>query len=636
MKNKIILSGLFLLMVFLGFARETAEFRKSEPYDGPIVKYLIEAQLIPEARRLVATEVLTWHNNSSHPVDHLRFHLYYNAFRNIKTTFLDEARYYKKSRENRERLKFGEIKIKEIRMINGEDLTEKIRFISPDDNNKEDRTVMEFGLGEPVNPGESVRIKIEFDLTIPQIFARTGVEGDYFFMAQWFPKIGVLQGSGQWHCHQFHYNSEFFSDYGEYRVALTVPGKFIVGACGYPVKTEKNADGSFTYFYEEKNIHDFAWAASPHFTKITEKIKLKGNKEESVIELLLSPGHSAVKHRYLEPLKFAMQFFARHIFPYPYKKITVVDPPLKAFMSMGMEYPTLITSSYTSLLPGALRLTEATTVHEFAHQYWYGIVGTDEFREAWLDEGVTAFFEGEILSEYFKNSASFLDSVFLKIRYWEAVRAYYASILPVSPVNQPAWKFLNPSQYGGNVYAKASAFFKSLKNLVGKARMYNFFKFYAEKYKYKHPGAGDFIDTFNTFMGEDFSWAFDLFIKGEGGLDHSVHSMESVKISSNPDIYRNEAVFLRKEGYFPVDLVITLESGKEITSFWKEKEKWKRIVFNDSSPIKEAALDPLGKVILDRNFLDNSIRRRPDRSGIKRLALKIGFLFQNVLGFFVM
>jgi len=618
-------------------SEETVEKEEPIKEEGPIVSYLIEAQLLTNIRKLMGTETLSWRNTSQHPVDHLRFHLYYNAFRNLKTTFMQEAKYYKKhkSKEAQKKLKFGEIKIKEIRQIGGGQLTENYRFVSPDDNNPEDRTVMELKLEEPVPPGQILRLKIEFVLTIPQIFSRTGAEGDYFFMGQWFPKIGVLQSNGQWHCHQFHYNSEFFADYGTYRVWLSVPETFVVGATGNLINTEKDADNTITYLFEEKNIHDFAWTASPDFTKITETVQLNGSREAITIELLLSPGHGAAKHRYLNAMKFAMDFFARNIFPYPYKKITVVDPPLRGIKSAGMEYPTLITAGYIDMLPGSIKLTELVTIHEFGHEYWYGIIGSDEFREAWLDEGVNSFFELEIVDEYFKDSYSLLDLPFLKANDWEARRTAYAYLQPVDPVAQYSWEFLDRFHYGSNVYSKAAIFLRTLKNLIGKDRMYDFFKYYAEKYKFKHPSTADFIEAFNTFMNEDFSWAFDQFIKGEKGLDHAVHSLESVKIAAKPDVYKNEVVFVRKEGYFPVEWLITLENGKEIRSVWRTREKWKKIVTRDPAPIKHAVIDPLYKVPLDRNFLNNSKVYKPTTSGFKRLSAKIGFFFQNLLGFLV-
>ncbi len=634
---------------FMGFSQEKAqedspppettaeEIISPEPevLKGPVVKYLIEAQLLPEGRKLIGSEILTWLNTSKTPVDHLRFHLYYNAFRSEKTTFMKEGKLYKKSKRKRAKLKFGEINIKEMQVIGGERLTKKIRFIQPDDANKEDRTVMEVPLEKPVEPGKSINLKIEFVLIIPQIFARTGKEGDYFFIAQWFPKIGVLQQDGAWNCHQFHMFSEFFADYGQYNVSITLPEKFVVGATGNLVKTEKNVDETVTYFYEEKNIHDFAWTAFPEFKKFTEKIKLKGNTHETTIELLLPPGHENVKHRHLDSLKFALNFFAEHIYPYPYKKITLVDPPFKGLNSGGMEYPTLITSLHMNLLPDSFKLPELATIHEFGHQYWYGIVGSDEFREAWLDEGVTSFFELEIIEAYFKDSASAVDSSIIKIEDWETARMRYASLLPVDKVNQYSWKFLSGFQYGGNVYSKAAIFLRSLKNLVGKEKMYDFFRFYAEKFKFKHPTSKNFIDTFNSFTDEDFTWAFDQYINGNAKLDHAVRSVESVKVESNPDKYRNEVVFLRKEGYFPVDLLIKLENQQKIKIFWKEKEKWKKFVFEDASPIQYAAIDPNFKLPLDYNYLNNSRVRKPDKSFIRRLSLKFGFFFQNLMGFLV-
>lgn len=658
MRHKIIVFILFLLIVLVVPLRDIGQEQEEQQQEqeqeqaeeqpreqvpapetvaGPVVKYSIEAQLLPEARKLMGSEILIWLNTSETPVDHLRFHLYYNAFRNEKTTFMKEAKYYRKSKRELSKIRFGEIRIKEMHVIGGEELTDRIRFISPDDANEDDRTVMEVPLPKPVGSGQSINLKIVFQLTIPEILRRTGQEDDYFFMAQWFPKIGVLQRDGLWNCHQFHRYSEFFADYGEYSVNLTIPEKFVVGATGNLVKTEKHVDGTITYTYEEKDIHDFAWTAYPDFEKITEKIKLNGSKEDTVIELLLPPGHEGAKNRHLDSLKFALHFFADHIYPYPYKKITLVDPPFKGLESGGMEYPTLITSLYLRLLPDSIKLPEMVTIHEFGHEYWYGIVGNDEFREAWLDEGVNSFFELEIMDAYFKNSASAVNSSLIKIETWETSRVRYASLLPVDNVNQYSWQFLSGRQYGGNVYSKAAIFLRSLKNLVGKERMYGFFKYYAEKFKFKHPTTEDFIDTFNTFMNENFTWAFELYINGDSKLDHAVHSVESVKVASdgNKETYRNEVVFLRKEGYFPVDLLIKYENEKEVRVFWKEKKKWKKIVLYDPVPIRYAAIDPEFKLPLDYNFLNNSQMRRPDKSFITRLSMKFGFFFQNLMGFLV-
>jgi hypothetical protein len=644
---RFIIIGIVLLFLIASvtplwvFAQEQTPAAEIKPFDGPVVKYNIDAQLKPEVRKLSGLEVLTWTNTSTVPINHLRFHLYYNAFRSEKTTFMKEDKYIKKSKSVLSRLKFGEIKINELDLIGGmrtEVLTPNIRYLSPDDGNDNDTTVMEVPLSEPVLPGNSITLKIQFVLMLPQIFHRTGQADDYFFLGQWFPKIGVLQSDGQWNCHQFHRNAEFFADYGEYLVNITLPEKYVVGATGNLVKTDKHVDGTVTYTYEEKNIHDFAWTAYPEFKRIEEKFTTKDGKNEVLIELLLAPGHQKAVDRYLHSLKYALYFYDRYIFPYPYRKITVVDPPFKGIKSLGMEYPTLITGGYFRLLPEAFKFTEIVTIHEFGHEYWYGIVGNDESREAWLDEGINSFFELEIMDEYFKDTPSAVDCPFINVEDWETSRVRYAALLPGDNVNQYSWRFLNSEQYGANVYAKAAIFLRSLKNLVGKEKMYSFFKYYAEKYKFKHPTTADFIETFNTFMNEDFSWAFDHYINGDEKVDNEVYSVESVKIDSpgNKETYRNEVVFLRKEGYFPVDLLIKLENGKEIKSSWKEKNKWNRIEFEDEFPIRYAAIDPDYKLPLDYNFLNNSRMLAADKTFIRRLSLKFGFFFQNLMGFLVL
>lgn len=620
--------------------KETGEVEidTSQNLAAPVVKYIIDVRLFPEKRKLTGTEILTWINKSDVPVENLRFHLYYNAFSGPETTFFREMELFEKSPQDVKEMVFGDIKIEEIRVIGGEDLTGKMVFVSPGDGNEDDKTVMQVDLEKAVPPLHRISLEIRFALTLPNLIfkTRTGMAGDYFFLGQWFPKIGVLLNDGEWHCHRYHRDSEFFADFGDYKVSLTVPEKFVVGASGSLIKSEKKITGTLTHFFEEENIHDFAWTAYPRFKKFVEKVKLPGNAEETIIELLLSPRHGDVKERYLNAVKFSLDFYAKHIMPYPYKKITLIDPPLKGIMSGFMEYPTLITLGYAGFLPDALKLPESVVFHEFSHQYWYGIVGSDECREAWLDEGVTTFFEMEISDEYFKESASFLDSGLIPIDEWELARLFYLSLLPVDKAGQNSWEFLNEFQYMGHVYAKAGLLLRSLRNHIGKKKMYDFFKFYAETYKYKHPSTDNFIETFNSFMEEDFTYAFDQFIKDDKEIDHAVDSVEAVAIPSRPGMYRNEAVFLRKEGYFPVELAIKLENGKTVREFWSEKKKWKRRVIIDDSPIAYAAIDPEYKILLDRNFLNNTKVRRPKRTGIDKLALKLGYFFQNLLSFVIL
>jgi hypothetical protein len=601
-----------------------------------LVKYYIDARLFPDQSRLEGEETLTWMNTTDKPASTLRFHLYYNAFRDENSTFMTDAKYFGKSAEELSELRFGGIKVQEMRVMGGEELTEKITFIQPDDNNEHDQTVIEVALDQPVEPGQSISLKIEFQLQIPEIFARTGQEGDYFFFGQWFPKIGVFQENGEWNCHQFHRTSEFFADYGEYKVSLSVPEEFVIGATGNLVNKKKDPGGIYTYYFEEKNIHDFAWVAYPHFTRVVEKIKLEGNDEETTIILLLSPHHEVAKERYLKAIKYSLEFFAEHLFPYPYKNITVVDPPLGAMKSAGMEYPTLITAGYVEFMPKGMHAMELVTMHEFGHEYWYGIIGSDEFREAWLDEGVNSFFELEMMDGYFENEGSMLNSALVKIDNIETKRQNVAALLPVDKVNQYSWKFMSGGYYSAHVYDKAALVLDALKHLVGKNKMYEFFKYYARQFKFKHPTTNDFIQTFNKFMGEDFTWVFDLYINGEAGIDNAVQAVRSYKIGADPDQYRNEVVFVRKDGYFPVDLLVKLKNGEEIKYYWQEREKWKKLSFQHEFPVDYAIIDPQLKIKMDKDLVNNSRIYKGSGGAVSGWAVRLGFVVQNLLSLLVL
>ena len=156
------------------------------------------------------------------------------------------------------------------------DLTRQMRFIAPDDGNKDDRTVMSVALPEPIGPGETLTIDIAFTAKIPRPFARTGVIGNYFFIGQWFPKIGVLDADGKWNCHQFHVGTEFFSDFGVYDVRMTVPRGWPVAATGRQRERTDNPNGTTTHRYYQEDVHDFAWTTSPDFLEARERFEQPG------------------------------------------------------------------------------------------------------------------------------------------------------------------------------------------------------------------------------------------------------------------------------------------------------------------------------------------------------------------------
>ena len=283
------------------------------------------------------------------------------------------------------------------------DLTSRKHFISPDDGNPDDATVLAVPLPEAVPPGGSVSVEVRWNARVPRTFARTGRIGNFFFVAQWFPKLGVLQDTG-WNCHQFHSSTEFFSDYGVYDVKLTVPKTWIVGATGIerertviPLNTDAN-DNAVHRFYQE-DVHDFVWTTSPDYVERTASFE-HPTLPPVAIRLLLQPEHLAQADRHFAATRAALRYYGEWYGAYPYGHITVIDPAYQSGAG-GMEYPTLFTAGTRWLVRSAVTTPEGVTVHEAGHQFWYGIVGNNEFEDAWMDEGFNTFSEARTIATAF-------------------------------------------------------------------------------------------------------------------------------------------------------------------------------------------------------------------------------------------
>ena len=197
--------------------------------------YTIEARLDPEKHTIEGKLVLEWRSLADRPLDTFPFHLYWNAFRNnLSTSARESAARGSRRRLAKDDRDFGFTHVKSVRLLGDAetDLTPTLRYVQPDDGNADDRTVMEVRTPRPVAPGATARFAIEWTSQIPHgTVGRAGWIHDYHFIVQWFPKIGVFW-KGRWSANQFHSASEFFSDYGNYDVTLTLPSGFVVGATG--------------------------------------------------------------------------------------------------------------------------------------------------------------------------------------------------------------------------------------------------------------------------------------------------------------------------------------------------------------------------------------------------------------------
>jgi hypothetical protein len=465
-----------------------------QPLSTRVVTYTIDASLDTDKKSLDATETITYKNLTGQALTTIPFHLYLNAFR-PESTFTNETHFKGGVRDSESESyyppeKLGSITISQIDADGYGDLTSAMHFIAPDDGNTEDHTVMEITLPHPLPPNNSITFHLAFHDQFPLSVARNGYKRDFIMGSQWYPKPGVFW-HGAWNCHQYHATTEFFSDFATFNISLTLPHRYIVGASGVPTGELVNPNGTRTLSFYGEDIGDFAWAASPHFT-VTDGIYLSSLGPVKVHVLALA-AHPTAGPRYLDITRKSLAFFEDHYGPYPYKILTVIDPEPDSEIG-GMEYPTLFTGE-TTWFRDPSYITEQTIEHEFGHQYWYGMVATNEFEDAWLDEGINSYTEVKSLDAILGRNTSVFNRPYANASDDELHRLEYFFFPDYDPVTRWAFKFRNTDSYGGVTYGKSATLLRTLEGIIGQDTMDEAMRTYFMRYRFTHPTTEDFLRT---------------------------------------------------------------------------------------------------------------------------------------------
>lgn len=591
-----------------------------------VVTYQIDALLDASKHTVTATETLRYRNLTGQPQKTFPFHLYLNAFQ-PQSTFSTEA-HRDDSDLDWKPESFGAITISHLEVTGMGDLTGQMHFIHPDDDNATDHTVMEVELPKPVAAGAEVEFKIAFNDQLPRVVARTGYLRDFFMVAQWFPKVGVWWKNA-WNCHQFHANTEFFADFGTFDVKVTVPQNEIVGAGGDLVSSSNNPDGTKTLAFHSEDVHDFSWSASPSFTAVEDS--WTGSAGTVKIHVLMSPGNMASAPRYIQALKGTLALYDQWIGPYPYDRLTIIDPPHGGYQAGGMEYPTLITADTAWFMPKGALLPEDVVNHEFGHQYWYGVVATNEFEEAWLDEGINSYVEVKTMDALYGKGKSAFNFPFLQLGAQGEQRASYLEQPDTDPITRFAWQFYNDSAYGAITYGKTATVLLTLEKIIGEDTLRQAIHTYFVRYRFTHPTGADFIKTVEEVSGKDLHWYFDQAITGTQILDYKIldahsdplkwYEPEGRSPKDRDEIFRTYVTVQRKVDFvFPVDLKVTFEDGQTFTEHWDGLDRWKRYVYDRKAELASAEIDPGHEVWLDRNFFNNSYVVKADSRATSKLA----------------
>lgn len=586
--------------------------------------YTIDVKLDTRARTLTARETLVWTNITTTSTSELQFHLYYNAWRNDDSTWMREHKLitWWAAAGARRSGDYAAIDISSLRLTGGAlapvDLTAQMRFIAPDDGNEDDRTVMAVTLPAAVGPGQTITLDITFTAKIPRPFARTGVIGNYFFIAQWFPKIGVLDSGGQWNCHQFHVGTEFFSDFGVYDVRMTVPRGWPLAATGRERERTDNADGTTTHRYVQEDVHDFAWTTSPDFVEARERFEHPGLPSVEM-RLMLQPEHRSHASRHFESARATLRHYGEWFGPYPYGHITMIDPAWQS-ASGGMEYPTLFTVGTRWRVPREETYLEDTVVHEAGHQWWYGMVATNEFEDAWMDEGINQYANARVMAEEFPHGrevlrffGGFVPWVLHDARWDRLISGEFMADYRRSPTVDiqatPSFRYW-PRTSGPITYSKPALWLHTLERALGWTTVQQILSTFFDRWKFKHPRPGDLFQVANEVSRRDLSPFFDQVYRGSVVFDYGVESITSAE--TDDAMFASDIVVRRHgDGIFPVTILATLANGEQRRFAWDGGGRWHRITLEHASRVVSAQVDPDQVLVLDTNFTNNSFTTQP-------------------------
>jgi len=599
----------------------TIAINSPTPMSERVVHYEIDAKYDAKKHTIDATEILTYHNLTGQALDHFPFHLYQNAFQ-PKATWVREAKLqgsrdtaYDKWKDE----EYGSEEIKSIEVVGQGDLTKNLHYIAPDDGNPDDKTVIDLPVAKPIAPGAFVQFKIAFHNQMPETQARSGWKRDFLLGGQWFPKVGVWW-HGAWNCHQYHNTTEFFADFGVFDVKLTVPQNEVIGASGVEVSSVNNADGTKTVTYHADDIHDFAWTVSPRF-KVHEA-DYPAQMGTVHLRFLMQPAHWDQAARHEKITRETLDHFERWYGPYPYKSLTVVDPEPDSAAG-GMEYPTFITAGTSWFAPEGVHFVELVVEHEFGHQYWYGMVATNEFEDAWMDEGINSYTEVKILDDVLGKDTSILNLAGATAGERELQRVSYIGVADLDPIAQNAYDYYNFGSYGGITYGKTASVLLTLEGIIGQDTMAKAMHVYFMKYRFTHPTKEDFLKTIEEVSGRDLRWYFNQAVYGSQVMDYRVLGVDSFptnwfekkeekkaekKETGKDDTVYQSTVSVHRKGDFimPIEIEVKFDNGEKVRERWDGQSRWKRFTYVKKAKAVSAEIDPDHTVQIDRDNFNNS------------------------------
>jgi hypothetical protein len=563
------------------------------------VDYRLRARLDPVEHRVTGSGRIVLHNDTDAPLSELYLHLYLNAFRHARTLFYRTPGVM--ARSQRWPAQWGSIDVTELKLLpEGTELWpwppgQNVPH-SPDD--PEDQTDIAVKLPRVIAPRERVELQVSWTSKLPSLVDRTGFAGDFHFMGQWFPKLAKLEPDGTWAHFRFHPHAEFYANFGDYDVQLDVPKDEVVGATGQLSSTHCEQERC-VHHYRALQVHDFAWTAWRHFEVRREHV------DGTLVQVLYPPGHSLNTERTLQALRHGLPFFGSRFGRYPYPTLTVVHPPAEGRGAGGMEYPTLITTGGEWYLGLLTRSLEHVTMHELAHQWFYGLLASHEASWPFLDEGLSSYADQLALS-FLLGSASGAQLFGLKV----SALAYYRWLAVQAgtggAVARSGAQFESFTELAAYAYGRTATLLATLERLHG-AAFERALGDYAAEQRFGHPTPDDLLRHLERALGAHSAEQARRVLFDGAWLDYSV---DEVSLEGRRGALHVARAKLLRQGElrWPVEVAFYGEHGEVQRQVWDGASDSATLEYVAETPLVAVVIDPERKLLLDQKLSNNAGR----------------------------
>lgn len=612
-----------------------ADGRPGPRYWQQRVNYRIDAELDPTTALLQGEEEIVYRNNSPDTLSSMVFHLYQNLF---SEGVERDRRVPVTGGISVERVVVGGVEAAPVMVGRGPATGASYRV---------DATLMELRLPRPLLPGDSTVVTIAWHFPVPPRGApRTGrIDHSLYNVAQWYPQVAVYDDLLGWNRQPYLGNGEFYLEYGDFDVALTLPEGWLVAATGVlqnPEEvlpegvrrrlrlalerdtivhvvtaedlgpgnaTEQAPGGQLTWRYVARDVRDFAWGTSDGYLWDATRAVLPDPARPGATTVV--PVHAlyrAQARTWRQAARYtrqALTFHAERWHPYIYPQMTSLEGPVG-----GMEYPMVI---FVGGFPDTMSLY-GTIDHEVAHQWFPMMVGSKEMIFAWQDEGLATYIEELAAQEMFPSVPAF--AVPLN-QYLQIAGTDYET-----PMMRPADLYPSYASFGIASYFKPAVMLRALGAIIGEATLHEGLREYARRWFLKHPYPQDFFHTIESVAGRDLAWFWTPWWYGTGVFDQGIAGVVTEPAGAGERV--TVTVADKGEVPLPTLIVATLQNGEVRRARipegeWLTGARSLSAVLEVPSPVVRVELDP-DQFFPDVDRSDNAWQRTaaPAGAGTRR------------------